>query len=126
MYTALAGNGHHQYTVGMLYRPKSEPFYYPDGNKIETGGRRISLNQSGLYLEGEDQTPLAVNLDYSDSRFEPLQTIEDPFITFCDQTWKESIFQSRYGFELWKYLILAVLILFALEMIIVKSEDKNA
>jgi len=40
--------------------------------------------------------------------------------------WQDTIFQACYGFELWKYLLLLVLILFAIEIIIIKSEEKKA
>ena len=38
--------------------------------------------------------------------------------------WQEKILTTRYGFELWKYLFIVVLILFFLEMIIVKIIEK--
>ena len=84
------------------------------------------LRQPGLYLEGEEKVPLAVNLDYSESSFQDLIIPADNYITECDDNWQETIFQARYGFELWKYLLLIVLMLFAIEIIIVKSEEKKA
>ena len=125
MYTASSGIGKRQFKAGMLYRPQAEPVIYPDGSIIETGGRKILFNQPGLYQEGEDRVPIAVNLDYSESRFEAIQIPTNSKITLCDTNWQDTIFQARYGFELWKYLLLIVLILFAIEMIIIKSEERK-
>ncbi len=126
MFTASSGIGKRQFKSGMLYRPQSEPFYYPDGNSVETGGRKINLRQPGIYQEGEEKIPLAVNPDYTESSFEEMIIPDSPYVNLCDESWQETIFQARYGFELWKYLILGVLLLFALEMIIVKSEERKA
>ncbi|MCF7912720.1 MAG: BatA domain-containing protein [Candidatus Cloacimonetes bacterium] len=126
LYTASSGLGNRQFLAGTLYRPLAEPFIYPDGSSFQTGGRKILLRQPGLYLEGDEKLPLVVNLDYSESRFRNLTLPDDKLITLCDADWQETIFQARYGFELWKYLLLAVLLLFAIEIIIVKSEEKKA
>ena len=126
IFTASSGSGNRQFKAGMLHRPQAEPLIYPDGSSFQAGGRKIMLRQPGLYLEGEEKVPLAVNLDYSESNFQDLIIPADNYITECDDNWQETIFQARYGFELWKYLLLIVLLLFAIEIIIVKSEEKKA
>ena len=42
-----------------------------------------------------------------------------------ETNWKDKILQSRYGFELWKYLLFAALLLFILEMLIIKHEERK-
>lgn len=124
-YTASAG-GKKQFITGALIQPDDDILYLPDGEKINSGRRRLSLNQTGLYMEGTNKTPLAVNLDYAESDFRQIEKLESSQLTWCDSNWQSTIFEARYGFELWKYILMAVLLLFLLEIFIVKREEKKA
>ncbi|MCF7920293.1 MAG: VWA domain-containing protein [Candidatus Cloacimonetes bacterium] len=125
-YTASAGSGNRQFRTGALYRPQAQQLILTDGTKMTTGGRRINLKDTGIYLEGALQIPLAVNLDYTESSFSPMEKTERDRLVFCAADWQEVIFEARYGFELWKYLLIAVILLFLLEIWIIKREERNA
>jgi hypothetical protein len=126
MYTASSGMGRRQFVSGMLHKPEDDLLVLPDGSRLQTGSRKLSLIEPGIYKEGIEEIPLAVNLDYSESRFSEISVPESDFLIRCDEGWRSVIFQARYGFELWKYLVLAALALMALEMYIVKSEERRA
>ena len=84
---------------------------------------RYTLLHPGLYrLNG---IPFAVNVDAAESAYTRLNPATIPRITVLDEDWPNRVLRSRYGFELWKYLLLAALLLVALEMILVKSEEKR-
>jgi len=125
-YTAASAAGKRNYTTGSLYRPQFDQILYPDGTKLATSGRKIVLKDTGIYQEGFSKIPLAVNLDYKESSYEAMEKLQNERIVFCDSGWQEVIFEARYGFELWKYLLIAVLILFLLEIGIIKREERNA
>jgi hypothetical protein len=99
---------------------------FPDGKQLVVGDRPINLKEIGIYLEGSQQTPLAVNLDYTESNYSPIKSVDNERVVFCGTDWKSVIFEARYGFELWKYLLIAVILLFLLEMWLIKREERNA
>ncbi len=92
----------------------------PDGSIIRTG----TLTQPGIYNDVESGAQFAVNLRYDESRFQPIQE-EGKNIYWLDDNWQQEILQSRYGFELWKYLLIAALVLFILEMVLVRSLERS-
>ena len=82
----------------------------------------ITFSEPGIYRT-EDNF-FAVNIDYEESNFNKLDYNGD--IKILDTSnWSEKIISSRYGFEIWKHLLLIVLILFFIEMLIVKINEKK-
>jgi hypothetical protein len=84
---------------------------------------RYTTNDTGIYYF--DQQPVAVNLDYSESSLRQMLPKERKGINVLGSDWEDGVLQSRYGFEIWKHLLIAVLILFIIEMLLVKSEEKK-
>ena len=60
-----------------------------------------------------------------ESNYQRFSKTKHKNIAFLGQDWEEDILQTRYGFEIWKYLLIVVLILFALEMFIIKKEENK-
>ena len=95
----------------------------PSRQRLTLTHNRYTLLHPGLYrLNG---IPFAVNVDAAESAYTRLNPATIPRITVLDEDWPNRVLRSRYGFELWKYLLLAALLLVALEMILVKSEEKR-
>jgi biopolymer transport protein ExbD len=104
---------------------KAQKLILPDNREIEVANKRFLPLQTGIYSANGKQ--IAVNLDYQESEYRRLETIEsdNPKILSPD-SWQQNILHSRYGFEIWKYLLIAVLILFGLEMFLIKKEERKS
>ncbi len=106
--------------VGDLLPRNHRQVRQPDGSQIQGG----ILTQTGIYHDLDSGAQFAVNLRYDESRFK-LAPEEGSNITWLDKAWQKEILQSRYGFELWKYLLIAALALFILEMLLVRSMERS-
>ncbi len=106
--------------VGDLLPQNHRQIQQPDGSQIRSG----ILTQPGIYRDTENGSQLAVNLRYDESRFQ-LAPEKGRNIFWLSENWQSEILQSRYGFELWKYLLLAALVLFILEMLLVRSMERS-
>jgi len=95
----------------------------PSGDMILWNQEHYTTSESGIYYF--NQQPIAVNLDYKESTYKQFENKKRDRITILRDNWENEILQSRYGFEIWKYLLLAVLILFILEMLLIKSEERK-
>ena len=102
---------------------KSQQITLPDGQTIQTSNARYFANKAGIY-ETPDRK-IAVNLDYTESSFSKMNDPKMKNVIFTNTEWQQQILHSRYGFELWKYLLVFALILFALEIYIVKREENK-
>jgi len=108
-------------TVGNSIRTDS--IQLPDGNTIELSSNKYVTSSNGIYKTVSQSIP--VNLDYSESKYSRLEKTETKNLKILSENWQENILHSRFGFEIWKYLLIAVLVLFALEMLIVKKEENK-
>ncbi len=96
----------------------------PDGKRIDLANRTFTLSEPGLYTKhGSGDQAIAVDPDYSEGDFKPLEIKPNKYYKFMGSNWKEQLFSSRLGNELWKYLLIAALILVILEIILVKLEE---
>jgi hypothetical protein len=107
------------------------------GNKYNFAGNNLELSDGtktgnildfifekpGIYKS--DDIPFAVNLDYSESEFYRFESEKIKNITFLKDNLQKNFLQSRYGFEIWKYLLIFVLLLFITEMLLIKSEERK-
>ncbi|MCF7792656.1 MAG: BatA domain-containing protein [Candidatus Cloacimonetes bacterium] len=93
----------------------------PNGNEITPGNKKVISEVSGIYKIDDKLIP--VNLDYAESSYSRLSKPHTKNLQVLETDWQQNILHSRYGFEIWKYLLIFVLILFALEMFIVKKEE---
>jgi hypothetical protein len=104
---------------------------FPNGEEFTTNEVSIVLNEPGIYqvlLSDSGSRFLGVNIDYSISdyeRFDP-QDNERKNLFFLAENWEEEILRSRYGFEIWKFLFVLVLLLMVAEILIVKKEEKRS
>ncbi len=111
------------YVTGDRFKINDKEIILPDGNKILWNQDRYFVNSPGIYYF--DNKPVAVNLDYKESSLQRLELEKNKGIKIVDRDWEKEILQSRYGFEIWKYLLISVLILFIIEMLIIKNEEKK-
>ncbi len=111
------------YHLGDKLQLSSEQLILPNEKTINVQKKSYFPEQSGLFEEAGKI--YAVNLNYQESEFNQIQKSEKKNLFWLDENWQENILQSRYGFELWKYLVLAAILLLLLEMFIIKKEEKQ-
>ncbi|MDP8201097.1 MAG: BatA domain-containing protein [Candidatus Tenebribacter burtonii] len=120
-YNCLQFTGDHEnisYTIGNKIPLNSPDLTLPDGAMITTKKSFYSTTTTGIYLN--DNNIIAVNLNYAESKFSRWDNLKIKNLHLLNNDWKDNILQSRYGFELWKYLLIAALLLFIIEMLIIK------
>ncbi len=109
--------------IGGKFQLNSSKLILPNGEEITTKKSYFYPNKIGIYQNGENK--IAVNLNYAESNYEKIEKLKNTKVQILDKDWKDKILQSRYGFELWKYLILMAIFLFALEMLIIKKTERK-
>ena len=109
--------------AGNKIKLKSNRVKLPSGDLLETKQANFVVSDPGIYTV--DEQPIPVNLDYMESDYQKFSQIKQKNIKILDQDWKDNVLQTRYGFEIWKYLLIVVLILFILEMFIIKKEENK-
>lgn len=95
----------------------------PNGKEIRPGRNKYIPESPGIYFV--DNKAVAVNLDYSESNYHPITDIAINNLQILAEDWQQNILHSRYGYEIWKFLLILVLILFVLEMLLVKKEENK-
>jgi len=110
-------------TIGKTFRLNEGMLKLPDGTSIQINKANYKPGKTGIYKT--EPANFAVNLNYDESEYTRLEKIQTKNIHLLGKNWENEVLQSRYGFELWKYLLLFVLILFILEMLIVKKEERK-
>ena len=109
--------------VGSKIKLDSPFIELPSGNTIQTNEQYFICSSAGIYKL--DNRLASINLDYAESDFKRLKTSPNKQIKFLGSDWKKHILQTRYGFEIWKILLILVLLLFALEMLLIKKEESK-
>lgn len=99
-----------------------------DSSLILPSGKTISaksyrFDKAGIYQLGVEY--FAVNNLFSESDFIKQQYSGEIKILETD-SWEKFIISSRYGFELWKILLAIVLLLFILEIVLIKRSESKA
>ena len=125
-YNCFQFTGDHEnisYTLGNKIHLNSPNLTLPDGAMITTKKSFYSTTTTGIYLN--DNNIITVNLNYTESEFSRWNDLKIKNLHLLNNDWKDNILQSRYGFELWKYLLIAALLLFILEMLIIKKEERR-
>jgi len=107
--------------VGSKIKLDSPFIELPSGNTIQTNEQYFICSSAGIYKL--DNRLASINLDYAESDFKRITTSTNKHIKFLGADWKKHILQTRYGFEIWKILLIVVLLLFALEMLLIKKEE---
>ncbi|MCK4695760.1 MAG: hypothetical protein KAT74_08355, partial [Candidatus Cloacimonetes bacterium] len=110
-----------QLQVGNKFRLRSPQIELPSGEEIQINQDNFVFSNPGIY-KIEDK-PIAINLDYKESKYQRFTEKNIKNIQFLNQNWDRYILQSRYGFEIWKYLLILVILLFILEMFLIKKEE---
>lgn len=111
------------YKIGNKVALKTKNLILPGGTEIILKNNYFFPTDAGNYIN--DDQVFSVNIDAAESDYERLSDLKQKNLHLLDADWQNNILNSRYGFELWKYLLLAVLLLFILEMLIVKSEERK-
>lgn len=127
-YNSLVSSGkstlQQQVKVGSKIKLKSNELTLPNGKELSLANGSFTVSQLGIYQSEGKQIP--VNLSYDESNFNPLPELDKKDVYLLDEKWKDDILRSRYGIEIWKYLLFFVLLLFGLEMLLVKSIEKKS
>jgi hypothetical protein len=110
-------------TIEKTFRLNEGMLELPDGTSLQINKPNYKPGKTGIYKT--ETAIFAVNLDYNESNYTRLEKNQTKNIQLLGKNWENEVLQSRYGFELWKYLLLFVLILFILEMLIVKKEERK-
>jgi len=98
----------------------------PNGDVTELNGASYTTYEPGIYTlnwNGSSSQNVAIQYDNKESEYKPLVFPAKSNYHILGSKWKEQLFLSRLGHDIWKYLLLAAIILFILELIIVKSEE---
>ncbi len=125
-YNCLQFTGEHEnisFSIGDKIPLNSPDLTLPDGATISSKKSYHSPTTTGIYVNNESM--IAVNLNYTESEFNRWENLKIKNLQLLDNDWKDDILQSRYGFELWKYLLIAALVLFIIEMLIIKKEERK-
>jgi len=114
--------------AGSSFSTEGYELILPDGNRIKAVKNPYIASQNGNYqLMVNDLISkiITVNLDYHESEFSLMTQESKDFLFFTGTNWENSIMRSSYGYEIWKILLLIALILFAIEMFLIKSEERK-
>lgn len=106
---------------------KAQELKLPSGESIQLAGRKYALNEPGIYTIdplAQSMALLAVNINYEDS--EPDTPALSKKLSILPADFRSSLFLSRIGRDLWKYLLTFALLLVLIELIIVKSQERKS
>ena len=112
------------YQVGSRIPLIDKTIILPNLSKLVLDQPFYLADKPGLYQTEKQIIP--VNLNYEESRYNRLEYIKLNNLHFVENDWKAQILRARYGFEIWKWLLGFVLLLFLFEMLLVKSEEKKS
>lgn len=120
--TAIAAGESHQ--IGEVLSAQS--IVLPDGKAIQLTNRSYKLTQPGIYTlrqNDSDSTVIAVDYPRQESTWERMDYSSLKNTKLLDGKWQNTLFHTRLGHDLWKWLLGAALALFFLEIILVKAEE---
>lgn len=120
--TALAGGEH--YDLGD--KVGAYKAVLPDGKEVQPATRSLVLEQPGIYRLQEasgDQKALAVDVPRGESEWQSLNVKQLRNARLLGKEWQKELFRTRLGHDLWKILLVAAMLLFLLEIILVKTEE---
>jgi hypothetical protein len=113
-----------QLMVGQVL--SADEIILPGGEKTELNGSSFKTFEPGIYTlnwRGSSPQNLAIGLDPAESGFTPADYNKNNTFQILGKRWQEQLFLSRLGHDIWKYLLLAALVLLILELVLVKSEE---
>lgn len=99
----------------------------PNGETIESNEPYHILSTNGIYevpITNTRKKYLAVNIDYSPSEYRRMEPVDERKLVTLSDDWENNVLRSRYGMEIWKYLFILALLIVAIEMFLVKKEEK--
>ncbi|MBN2829317.1 MAG: hypothetical protein JXR56_03230, partial [Candidatus Cloacimonetes bacterium] len=97
----------------------------PDKSEITPISGNYTFMQTGIYkIQQNDKFSfVAINPDYKESDFIATEYNSLKNSEIIKDDWTKHLFRARYGFELWKILLVTVLFLFIIEMLLVKTTE---
>ncbi len=127
LFTDLSSKDIKNYNLELGSSFYAEKITLPDNNQVTPSGRDFTPSSPGIYKVSNKGTKsiYAVNIDNNESGYEKGDYSQLKGSEVIDKNWQKSIFRSRYGYELWKILLVIVLILFIIEMLLVKTEERK-
>ncbi len=123
-YLANARFESEEMTVGQML--SADEITLPDGETTELNGGSFRTFETGIYTmlwRGGSPQNVAIGFDKTESDFKPLEFPKSGNYHMLGAKWQQQLFLSRLGHDIWKYLLLAALVLLVLEIILVKSEE---
>lgn len=120
--TAVAAGENHQ--LGEVLSAQS--IILPDGKLLQLTKRSYKLSEPGIYtLQQNDRASTVIAVDYprQESVWERMDYSGLTNTKLLDGKWQNSLFHTRLGHDLWKWLLSVALALFFLEIILVKAEE---
>lgn len=123
-YLSNAGFDNENIIVGQTIA--ADKIILPGNQELDLNGNPVLLTEPGIYTlfrRGEDNQTIAVQPDYSESTFKPLDIPMRNNYHILNGSWQQQLFLNRMGLDLWKYCLLAVLALLLFEFLLVKSEE---
>jgi len=109
-------------------RINADELTLPNAKVLTLPSRSMVLDTPGIFKINSAQQKtsyLAVNLDPQASRYQRADFAQDKLLHQMSPQWQKQIFQSRLGHDIWKWMLIAVLILMILEIIIVKLSEAS-
>jgi hypothetical protein len=113
-----------KFTVGQLL--SADEITLPNGEKQELNGNSYKTTEPGIYTVKRQETgnsSFAIQPDYTESGYKALVLPKNKNYHILEARWQDRLFLSRLGHDIWKYCLLAVLFLFLMEILLVKSEE---
>jgi hypothetical protein len=120
-FTQTQNLNNNQLQLGSGFVVHEEEVVLPEGDKLQIKTNRYFPQEPGIYTSGTQK--YAVNLKYSESDFKLIKFPET--VKVAKNNWQQYIFTSRYGYEIWKLVLILVLLLFIWEMFLVKKREKR-
>ncbi len=109
------------FKVGDVIKSKSKKVILPDGKMRYLKNNKLIANKPGIY--NFFNKLVSVNLNFKESDYRQNDKLGKYPVTY--KKWKNYIFKNSFGKDVWKYFFLIALILFVIEMILVKTEERR-
>lgn len=114
--------------VGNTLNCKNVIIQLPSNNEIQVNNQSFTFANPGIYNVKDQNGQVlsyAVNIDYLESDYQRMSPKANLNIHFPGERWPTEILTTRYGYEIWKYLLILAIVMIIAEMLIIKSEERN-
>jgi hypothetical protein len=104
---------------------RADKIVLPDRSEIIPVSGTYTPQQPGIYglKQKDNHSNVAINPDLRESDYQAAEFDSIKNSDTISEDWTKQVFRARYGFELWKILLVTVLFLFIIEMLLVKTAE---